>query len=304
MREHLEIIESTQAKCLFGKISMKRQSAGNQISYRRNDKVGSSETIRGTLNCNDLHNLNFGITFRDWLIGFTEGDGSFIINKSGYLEFKITRPTSDAQVLFYIKKNLGFGSVSIQDKKIKTHHYRVRDRKGLRTLICIFNGRLCTSTKTHQFNRWVKAFNLVYDTELQVYCSENTPSFENAWLAGFTDAEGCFTCSIISRSLTYSKIQVKYILSQKDEYKLLTKIAALTGGKVHHSKFDNGYTMTVNLSNLSRTIRYFNIYGLKTKKYISYLNWIKVYKLVKAQKHLNTEGLIKIRNLINKINAK
>lgn len=52
-----------------------------------NDKVGSSETTRGTLNCNDLHNLNFDLNFRDWLIGFTEGDGFFIVAKSGYLEF-------------------------------------------------------------------------------------------------------------------------------------------------------------------------------------------------------------------------
>lgn len=41
--------------------------------------------------------------FLYWFIGFTEGDGSFIVNKTGYLEFKVTQSTVDCQILFYIK---------------------------------------------------------------------------------------------------------------------------------------------------------------------------------------------------------
>jgi hypothetical protein len=59
MREYLEIVESTQAKCLFGKISTVRQSAGNQILFLQNNKVGSSETKRGTLNNDDFYDLKF-----------------------------------------------------------------------------------------------------------------------------------------------------------------------------------------------------------------------------------------------------
>jgi hypothetical protein len=51
--------------------------------------------------------LGYGIDekFKWWFIGFAEGDGSFILNKYGYLEFKITQSSIDAQILFYIKKN-------------------------------------------------------------------------------------------------------------------------------------------------------------------------------------------------------
>lgn len=283
---------------------MVRQSAGNQILLSSNDKVGSSETTRGTLNCNDLHNLNFDSNFRDWLIGFTEGNGSFIVAKSGYLEFKITQSSVDAQILFYIKKTLGFGSVTVQDKKNKTHHYRVRDKKGTQTLIYIFNGRLHTSAKILQFEKWVKAFNKIYKVELQICPCENSPSLENAWLAGFSDAEGCFTCSAIERSVSYTQIQVRYILSQKGERELLEKIALLTGGRIHYLKSYEGYNMTVNFLKLDKIIRYFNFYGLKTKKYIDYFNWLKVYNFVKNKEHFTPEGLTKIRNLINKINAK
>jgi len=67
------------------------------------NKVGSSETIRETLNKNSIY-----LNFKHWLIGFTEGNGSFIVSGK-YLEFKITQHSNDAQILFAIKKFLGFG---------------------------------------------------------------------------------------------------------------------------------------------------------------------------------------------------
>ena len=223
MRGHLKTIRSTQDKNLFGKIQIVRQSAGNQTLCFKNNGVGSSETTREVLELNDLYSLNFDEKFKYWFIGFTEGDGSFIVNKNGYLEFKITQSSIDAQVLFYIKKTLGFGSVSIQDKINKTHHFRVRDKKGLLTLIYIFNGHLLTNKKTEQFKKWVYSFNLCYNTNCIVIEKNNKPMLKNAWLSGFTDAEGCFTASIIERSENYTQVQVRYILSQQNEFDLFTK---------------------------------------------------------------------------------
>jgi hypothetical protein len=57
----------------------------------------------------------------------------------------------DAQILFYIKKELGFGSASVQDKINKTHHFRVRDKKNIYKLIQIFNGNIVTNYKLNQF---------------------------------------------------------------------------------------------------------------------------------------------------------
>jgi hypothetical protein len=37
------------------------------------------------------------------------------MNKDGYLEFRITQSSEDAQILFMIKKELGFGVVRVQD---------------------------------------------------------------------------------------------------------------------------------------------------------------------------------------------
>ena len=327
MREHPETSWSTQVirfnrRFLFkmrnldllGKIQEVGQSAGNQTLLFNDNGVGSSETTCETLKNIDqssfpgpalqCHRLGLSLnnTFKYWFIGFTEGDGSFIINKNGYLEFKITQSSIDAQILFYIKKELGFGSVLVQDKKNKTHHFRVRDQKGILKLIEIFNGNLYTERKINQFKLWLEAFNKAYKIDICFISKVNHPTLENAWLSGFTDAEGCFTVSILKRSETYNQVQVRYILSQKGELELMTKIADVLGGKVSFLKDYNGYNMVVNLTKLHKVIGYFNKYGLKTKKYIHYFNWLKAYKLVMNKEHFNDEGLERVRNLMNKIN--
>ena len=69
-------------------------------------------------------------------------------------------------------------------------------------------------------------------------------------LAGFTDSEGCFTVSVVKRSETYNQVFVRYILSQKGELELMTKIAEMLNGKVSYLKSYEGYNMIVNLSKL------------------------------------------------------
>jgi hypothetical protein len=138
--------------------------------------------------------------------------------------------------------------------------------------------------------------------DIQFIQNDNNPTLDNAWLSGFYDSEGCFTISVVKRSETYNQVHVRYILSQKGELELMTKIAALFDGKVSHLKSYNGYNMTVNLSKLHKVISYFNNYSLKTKKYIDYFNWLKVYKLVINKEHFNEDGLNRIKDLMNKIN--
>ncbi|RYE16107.1 MAG: hypothetical protein EOP34_00170 [Rickettsiales bacterium] len=84
-------------------------------------------------------------------MGFAEGDGSFNISNRGYLEFKLTQSSSDAQILFYIKKELGFGVVRKQSAVSNTHCFRVRDKENIKKIIDIFNGNLYISHRRQQF---------------------------------------------------------------------------------------------------------------------------------------------------------
>jgi len=138
---------------LLGKIQDQGQFAGNFMNYKQDNEsdllfclshLGSSETTREAFVFKD----NF---FKFWFAGFVEGDGSFIVNKDGYLEFKVTQSSVDAQILFYIKKALGFGVVRVQDKFSNTHCFRVRNKQGLFNIISILNGNLFLDTRKEQF---------------------------------------------------------------------------------------------------------------------------------------------------------
>jgi len=279
----------------LGKIQEQGQSAGNLLLENFSYNNGSSETTREAFILKDK--------FKWWFIGFSEGDGSFILNKNGYLEFKITQSSIDAQILFLIKKELGFGSTVIQDKRNKTHHYRVRDKKNILKLISIFNGNIITKAKKYQFKLWLDGFNVKYNMSINHIESSSKPNLNNSWLSGFTDAEGCFTSSVLKNSKTGNTIvTVRYVLSQKNDLEFSNYVADLLNGYTTYLKSYDGYNVTVNFSRLSKIIAYLEKHPLKTKKLIYYHKWMKVFNLVKNKEHLNTEGLKKIKILVKDIN--
>ena len=287
MREYPVIISWSTVYLNYGKIQEEGQSAGNFL--------GSSETTREEINIDEK--------FKWWFIGFSEGDGSFILNKDGYLEFKVTQSSVDAQILFFIKKELGFGSVSLQDIKNKTHHFRVRDKKNILKLIHIFNGNIITNYKFNQFKYWVIGFNKKYNMNIKWLEPHHTLNLNNGWLAGFTDAEGCFTSTVFTSKTTGKTIvTVRYIVSQKDDMQFSKNLATLLNGYVTQIKSYNGYNTVVNFGKLNIILKYLKNYSLKTKKLISYHRWLKIYFLVKDKEDLTPQGLAVIKFLTKLIN--
>lgn len=306
MREYPALILGPLNKfILLGKIQEEGQHAGNFFNVNINNNIttnlGSSETTR------EVFILNNDL-FKFWFVGFAEGDGSFIINKDGYLEFRITQSSKDAQVLFLIKKSLGFGVVRVQDKKKNTHCFRVRDKEGLFKIISIFNGNLFLSSTKEKFKLWLCAYNKKYIKDIFYIEGINKPNLNNSWLCGFTDAEGCFTCSITNENKprTGCLISLRFILSQKSNFNEMKYLAEMLNGKTHYLKGYDGYNVTVNATKLSLVVNYFNTYSLKTKKVIVYFNWLKIYKLFIEKKHLTDLGLYlikKYKNNLNRLNA-
>lgn len=128
------------------------------------------------------------------------------------------------------------------------------------------------------------------------------PSLENSWLSGFTDAIGCFTCSIIDKPNHGSLVRLKYTFTQKGNFETMNHLAEILGGKTHFIESYNGYCTAVNTTKLPKAIRYFNKYPLKTKKSIIYFNWYKIYLLVFEKKHLTDKGLNNIKTYQNNLN--
>jgi len=144
-------------------------------------------------------------SFLEWFIGFIEGDGSIIVSSRGNLMFVITQSTNDIQVLYYIKKQLGFGRVIKQGHK--TSRFIVQDIKNLYILILLFNGNIIFPSKQKSFFEFVNHFNKRSNFPTIVFTSSfMLPTYYDNWLCGFTDARhrrGCFSCSLLGNSTAY-----------------------------------------------------------------------------------------------------
>jgi hypothetical protein len=138
-------------------------------------------------------------------VGFTEGDGSFIVSTRGNLMFVITQSTVDIQVLHYIEQELGFGRVIKQGHK--TSRFIVQDISNLYILIQLFNGNIVFPSKQNSFFQFVSHFNKL--SNFPTVATINTltlPTYYDNWFCGFTDARhrrGCFTCSLLGNSTVY-----------------------------------------------------------------------------------------------------
>ena len=97
--------------------------------------------------------------FLEWFIGFTEGEGSFILAKRGDLSFVITQSTKDVQILNYIKNNLGFGKVIKQSIKGNTHRFVIQDKNNLFLICLLFNGNMVFSSRNARFLTFLSSFN-------------------------------------------------------------------------------------------------------------------------------------------------
>nr|YP_010216386.1 hypothetical protein LK039_mgp04 [Ulva intestinalis]UBR43407.1 hypothetical protein [Ulva intestinalis] len=73
-----------------------------------------------------------------WLIGFAEGDGSFIVTNRQDLMFVITQSNYNIEILHEIKQHLGVGRVIVQSKTLNASRYIAQDQIGLSLIVSLF----------------------------------------------------------------------------------------------------------------------------------------------------------------------
>jgi len=122
--------------------------------------------------------------------GTAEGDGSFIVSKDK-VYFDITQSMEDIQVLYYIKKELGFGKVMIRSEiNRKVGVFYVSSQENFTKLMVIFNGNLSPSPegkgnyKKEQFRRWLDAYNKQYNMNIAFIDRLVKPSLSSGWISG------------------------------------------------------------------------------------------------------------------------
>jgi hypothetical protein len=103
--------------------------------------------------------------FHQWLVGFTDGDGSFSIirvaERKWTLFFKISQSTYNLRVLYFIKKQLGVGSVHIEADYSKGD-FRIRDRNIIGSVIIpIFDKYPLLTSRFYNYQKFKKAYEIL-----------------------------------------------------------------------------------------------------------------------------------------------
>jgi hypothetical protein len=246
--------------------------------------------------------------FLTWFIGFTEGEGSFIVNHRGDLAFVITQSNVDIKVLEFIQESLGFGKVIAQSAN--TSRYVTQSKKEIELIIHLFNGNIILPSKKVKFENFVNRFNSwiikgrIRLNPINIKHKSIMPSLNDNWLAGFTDGEGCFTCSI-GKDKGFS---INFNISQKwkENIEVLQHLCILfNGGTVSkHSVYNVNEYRIGGISNCKNIFPYFDTHPLYSKKSISYTLWKQIHNDLLQKYHLDPIKRLEIiekARMINKI---
>ena len=298
------------------------QSADNMsLNSLEDSKHSVSETTRETSFIFSAFRAYFNTLFKNsdhltddwltWFIGFAEGDGAIQTYSEGKrVRFVLTQ--KESAILYNIQHKLNIGVVRHfpQGKSGKNndfYRWMVDDPSHILLLAFLFNGNLALNNRIKQLALWINALNSRFGSD--TIKLNNTPvsiTLYDAWLSGFTDAEGCFNVSITanSRYKLGHVIKMRYILDQKDS-DILSRVYELFGfGKVTlRSGTDNVYRYTATgFKALNDVIEYFKKFPLQTKKAFSFEKWLIVHNQVYNKLHLTDEGLSQVRTLQKQIN--
>jgi hypothetical protein len=248
--------------------------------------------------------------FCQWLVGVTDGDGTFSISKQGNswnLVFKIAQSSYNLRLLFYIKQSLGVGRVNVE-KSSDMASFRIRDRKQLAEVIFpIFDTFPLLTTKQFYYDRLKKAYTILEDETLSkierdqriedliltkptadyvspVWTDVTLPmSFEDVkrivtdpWLVGFIEAEGSFYLVVKEKGL---RIVHAFGLTQKLDWLVLEGIRIRLGiaTKVRKNKLGFNGLDTTNSRAIDNLGAFFNG-KMKGMKAVEFKIWLRSQK--------------------------
>ena len=272
--------------------------------------------------------------FYQWLVGFTDGDGTFSIvrqNEKWSLTFKVSQSTYNLRLLYFIKKELGVGSIYIEGKgNLKHAHFRIRDRKVLESVIFpIFDKYPLLTSKYYNYLKFKEAYKILINNSLtpkekdhmifnlrseKAPIDYRSPAWKvvhnnvsnttdakkvvsKPWLVGFTEAEGSFyLVSYSSERLVHG-----FEVTQKLDAIVLSAIKHILGipTEVVWKKSGNYSIVTTNSRAIENIIVFYRN-TMKGMKSAEYRIWARAYAKHKG----DFNSLMKIREIMIKMRSK
>lgn len=227
-----------------------------------------------------------------FLAGLIEGDGWF-----GKKQLDILFTENDTSLAYFLKKRIGYGNI-YKIKGKKAVRYICKNIRGLFVILSLINGKFVSKYKyeqliKHDYNK---------DFNINILPPLNKLSLDNYWLAGFTQADGCFHINVV-KSKTHKtgySIRLEYSLKQNNNLPLKLLYDLLKMGNI--SQYSSGIWCykSSGFKTAASLINYFDKYNVFAGKYVDYLKFRKVYIKIIEGKHLDKEGVKKIISIATK----
>jgi hypothetical protein len=289
------------------------------------------------LNEENLYKTN-KIWFGQWIVGITDGDGTFSIvrqNNKWNLAFKITQSRYNLRLLYYIKKELGVGSVRVFNDLA---FLVVSNIFHLKTIIVpIFDKYTLLTHKYFYYTQLKKAIFILENenlnlleknNELDLLSKPNLPvdyvspaiinlnEFSNMeeiltvirkrWLIGFSEVRTIFNMYELN-----SNIIIEFSINHKSDKLILQLIRRILHIPNSINKLNNNYfgITTKNSRALSNIVKYYNkeFKGIKSLQFklwskgIYYKNdYNKVFKINKILAKVRTQDMLSLNSGIRR----
>ena len=138
-------------------------------------KQNPSETTRSAFYNGAVKNST---EFNEWLVGVTDGDGTFHFRKTKKgvwsFTFKIGQSNYNLRLLYYIKSKLAVGSVSVPDSKDNTAEFRIRNYQHIiQHILPIFDNYPLLTSKHFHYNLFKDAILIMANPSLSKEQKDN-----------------------------------------------------------------------------------------------------------------------------------
>jgi hypothetical protein len=267
--------------------------------------------------------------FLTWLVGFIEGDGSFMARDANVKvgstfsfdpvaqrgEFEIVQSIENLPLLMKIRTKVGFGRVTTFEKGgLKYCRWYTSERANIIRLIVLLNGNLVLEKRREQFHEWFHHLKAAWGLDYLVY-KESTcvVSLEDAWLSGFSDADAGFATNATRnfrgdkrpKGVYYYRFLPKFYITQKGELGVLTRIQELLGATNKMYTVTNGQSPTKynrmevhSEESINKAIAYFARFPLKGQRRIDAFRWARVQGYKTLRKSVDEASAETLANLV------
>ncbi len=251
-----------------------------------------------------------------YIAGYIEGDGYIGIPKyqgekfkSGRIKYptiQISFPTKDLPIAQIFLKKIGTGSL-LKKKGVNAYILTFNKKESILKIIETIRNYMRTP-KINSLNELINYYKLEEPAILS-----KTQLTQDAWLAGFIDADGSFQIRSTSKTdkRKYDRLTCSFELSQINMDKsgdslneILKEIGKFLETEVKLTRRNELRIKTGSLKSNKILREYLDRNPILTSKYLDYLDWSRVLKIIEEKKHKTEGGKKEIINYKSKMNNK